>query len=511
MSTEISPSRELDAASIARSKAVALLPAGSHIHISGVCGTGTASVLTLLKSLGYRVTGSDKAFYPPMGDVVRKEADKVFEGYSADNLSPRPALVVIGNALSRSNPEVEYVLANDIPFASMPEVFSALLIGSRDDCPTSVVVSGTHGKTTTSAAAAALFESAGRKPGFFVGGMPKNFSTSIRPVDKSIAAPLRVVVLEGDEYDSAFFAKYSKFHSYRPDIALVTSLEFDHADIYNSIEEIENEFTKFVARVPKTGAILVADSGEHLEPLTAAWEKSKEISARILRYGEKPSSQFRLLKREIVNTKSAVQALQFNLDGKELRCETQLSGAQNAWNLLAVAAIGRLCGLNDEQIKKGIADFSGVLRRQNVIADKNGILVIEDFAHHPTAVQLTLEGLKEQFPGRRLIAVFEPRSNTSRRNFFQDAYAKSFGAADEVIIRKVADPGGYSGTSSEVVALDVDKIVSELQANRKAAAALASIDEIVAKLATNAKRGDLIVLMSNGDFGNLPKLLPAAL
>ncbi|MFN8390416.1 MAG: Mur ligase family protein [Bdellovibrionota bacterium] len=511
MAKTIVPSKELNDESRERVRRVAELKPGARIHIAGVCGTGTASVLTLLKALGYHVTGSDKAFYPPMGDVVRSEADHVFEGYSAENLRERPDLVVIGNSLSRNNPEVEYVLEHDIPFASMPEVFAALLIGDRNHCPTSIVIAGTHGKTTTTSATSVLFDEAGRKPGYFIGGMPNDLPGSIRPVDLAIPVAERVVVLEGDEYDSAFFAKYSKFHSYRPDVLVVTSLEFDHADIYNSIEEIELEFTRCARRVPKFGYLVVEDSGERLGPLVERWKSDPEIAATIVRYGERPSSEFKLLKRTVRPGEGNIrQSLEMELSGLKITCETQLSGAQNAYNLLAVAAVGKLLGLTPDQIQRGIAKFSGVARRQNVIGDKNGILIIEDFAHHPTAVQLTLEGLKEIYPGRRLVAVFEPRSNTSRRNFFQEQYARSFGAADIAVIQELQDTTVYSNTGA-FVPFSVTKLVEDLKANGVNAVSEPNVERIIARLKETVAEGDVVVLMSNGDFGGLPRRLPASL
>lgn len=506
-SRELTPSRELDAASVARAKAVAALPRGAHIHVSGACGTGMASVLQLLKALGYHVTGSDKAFYPPMGDVVRKVADKVYEGYSEKNLVPHPALVVIGNSLSRGNPEVEYVLEQSLPFASMPEVFSALLIGDREHCPMSIVVTGTHGKTTTTAAVAKLFDSAGRKPGYFIGGVPKNLPGSIRAVDTSVPTEQRVVALEGDEYDSAFFAKYSKFHSYRPDIAIITSIEFDHADIYSSLAEIEIEFTRLVARVPKSGAILAADDSETLDRLIPAWAPS--IQAPVYRYGSKPSSAFRLLSRTPLG--GAGQELALSLRGAELTARTSLSGPHNALNLLAAAAAGSLNGLSLDEIARGVSAFEGVLRRQHVVLDRDGITVLEDFAHHPTAVETTLRGLRELYPARRIVAVFEPRSNTSRRGFFQEAYAKSFDSADSVIIQNIVDSGGYWGTSEKREALSVPRLVSEIGQRGPHAVCFETVPEILDYLGTETKPGDVIVLMSNGDFGGLPKSLPERL
>lgn len=508
---EWKPSKELDTDSLRRTTQLGELRPVAHIHISGVCGTGTGSVLQLLKACGFYVTGSDKAFYPPMGDVVRSYCDKLYEGYAPSNLEPRPDCVIIGNSLSKSNPEVQAILEQDIPFASMPEAFAALLIGTREYCPTSVVVAGTHGKTTTTAAIATLLDVAGRKPGYFIGGVPKNLPGSLRRVDESMPVANRVVVLEGDEYDSAFFSKYSKFHSYRPDIVVVTSIEFDHADIYNSVEEIELEFTRLARRVPKEGVILVADEGERLDGIVPIWREDPQIVAPILRYGAKSDSPLRMVSRTPRSDGAQGQALHYLLDGQEIHCSTPLSGDHNAKNLLAAAAVADRCGVAATDIARGVATFSGVLRRQNVIAEVGGRTIIEDFAHHPTAVKVTLEGLKESYAPRRLIAVFEPRSNTSRRAFFQEEYPKSFGAADVVVIQEVADAGGYSGTAGPVVALNVPQIARDIAASGKDAVAPKSVQEIVEYLKTHSRSGDVIVLMSNGDFGGLPKQLPEAL
>lgn len=525
LSPDWAPSKELGADSLERIRYLSTLKKGAHLHISGVCGTGTASVLQLLKSSGFYVTGSDKAFYPPMGDVVRKLCDRVFEGYSAENLTAKPACVIIGNSLSKGNPEAQFVLEHDIPFASMPEVFAALLIKERDFCPVSIVVAGTHGKTTTTAAVATILDVAGRKPGYFIGGMPTNLPGSLRPVDTSIPMTERTVVLEGDEYDSAFFSKYSKFHSYRPDIVIVTSIEFDHADIYNSVEEIELEFTRLLRRVPKEGLILVASEGERLKNLVPVWRSDPQIVAEIRTYGLAPSD-YQLVSREPAELSGANsdnhatshaalgQLLTMSLPevGSEIfKALTPLSGPHNAANLLAATAVAARCGVSLPEIAKGIATFTGALRRQTVIGEVRGITIVEDFAHHPTAVKVTLEGLKEAFKGRRLIAVFEPRSNTSRRAVFQEEYIKSFAAADVVMIQEVAEAGGYNNTANPVTTIDVSQIVSAINNSGKESYALKSVSEITDKLKQLCQRGDVVALMSNGDFGGLPQSLVANL
>jgi len=501
---------EMDQASTERVAAVSRLRAGARIHVSGICGTGMAAVASLLKQRGFYVSGSDKAFYPPMGDVVRSIADEIFEGYSAQNLASRPELVVIGNSLSRGNAEVEFVLEQGVPYASMPEVFSALLIGGRDYCATSVVVCGTHGKTTTTSLVANLFEHAQWHPGYFIGGVAKNFQTTVRVVDERQPLERRLVVLEGDEYDSAFYAKWPKFHSYRPDIVIMTSLEFDHADIYESVEQIETEFIRLAQRVPAAGAILYCDADERLR---AIFSKKTEhgILCQLYSYGEATESVFRLVRRSPLGTSGAGQILELNLRGTIAKVSTKLSGEHNALNMLAAAAVGEIKGLAVEQIEGGLASFEGVLRRQTVVPSGGGIVLIEDFAHHPTAVDVTLRGLKESFPDSRLIAVFEPRSNTSRRAVFQDAYTKAFAAADVVIIQESSAAGVYSNTSGEIAALDVKRIVNHLRSGGKGAYTFGAVAEIKNFILQLTRPGDVVVVMSNGDFGGLIRELSTAL
>lgn len=498
----------LIAESKSRSEKLRTLAPGSHIHISGVCGTGMASVLQLLKALGFYVTGSDKAFYPPMGEIVRKTADKVFESYDAKHLTPKPDFVVLGNSLVKDNPEAVYARENEIPFASMPEVFSALLIGTREECPNSIVICGTHGKSTTTAATATMFESAGRKPGFFVGGISQNFDVSLRLVDKSIPVEKRAVILEGDEYDSAFFAKWSKFHSYRADIALLTSLEFDHADIYESIAQIEEEFTRLFRSIPDTGHIVICDQGKELGEAYLKWREAN-FAAPMYRYGMLENSDFRLVER--IPEEGGQRLRMAFPGGVQISTSTSLGGLYNALNLTGVAAVAHLSGLSPQEIDKGIAAFRGVLRRQQIIANVNNILVLEDFAHHPTAVDVTLEGIREQYPKRRLVAVFEPRSNSSRRALFQQPYVESFRHADLAVIQEVNTPAAFSGTSIPAGMLDVKKMVDDINAKGTDAYCFPEVSQIETFLKETLAPGDVVVLMSNGDFGGLMRSLPPKL
>jgi UDP-N-acetylmuramate: L-alanyl-gamma-D-glutamyl-meso-diaminopimelate ligase len=483
--------------SFARIKAVSALSPGAHIHLSAICGTGMGSVASLLKQRGFYITGTDKRFYPPMGDVVRSLADKLYEGYQEENLSPRPELVVIGNNLSKDNPEVQAVLKNNIPFASMPEVFGALLIGDHHYCGTSIVVTGTHGKTTTTAAVATILETAHRKPGYFVGGVPNNLPGGVRPPDFARAMEERVVVLEGDEYDSAFFAKWPKFLSYRPDILIITSIEFDHADIYENLVEIEREFSRLVSMMPKNGLVLVADHGKSLERLVAGWKKN--APCKVLTYGE--SGDLKLVFRK---PSPEGQKLELKLSKFSVTADAKMGGIQNALNLLAAAGACEFFGLSADEISKGIETYTGVLRRQTVHGlITSGATMIEDFAHHPTAVKLTLDGIKEQYPNKRIVAAYEPRSNTSMRSIFQEDYTAAFGAADLVLLLTVGDGKIYNNTKSEVGKLNVEKLTEDLKSQGKEALVFSSASELGDWILAETGEKDLVVCMSNGDFGGL--------
>ena len=524
--------QDVDNSSIERVNAVRRLRAAAaqtgknrpKAHIIGVCGTGMTAVLQLLKHYGIQTSGSDKAFYPPMGDVVRRTADQVFESYSADNIAADLDLVVIGNSVSRDNPEVQAVFDRGLPYASMPEVFSALLIGERSDCGISIVVAGTHGKTTTSCATAFLLDAAGRKPGYFIGGVPIDLPSGMRPVPQDLAPTDRCVVLEGDEYDSAFFAKWPKFHSYRPDIAIVTSLEFDHGDIYKSIEEIEEEFTKLARRVPAGGTVLVCDQWPRLVKLANTWRSDPEVRASIAMYGNEVGSAYHIKLRAALSDRSVQiadhpenpdpertspgQQLVLELAGSECRAVIGLTGEHNALNLCAAAAAASVVGAGAEQIAEALGRFHGVLRRQTIRYDRKDLTVIEDFAHHPTAIEMTLRALRESYPMRRLIAVYEPRSATGRRSYFQDDYPSAFAPADLVVIQEVLDAGRYSGTGDAIVALDVEKIVQAVSAEGKDARSFDSSAAIEQFLVEQVNQGDLVVIMTNGDFGGMiPKLV----
>ncbi|MDD2942075.1 MAG: Mur ligase family protein [bacterium] len=506
-----------------RSAALSQLEKGSKIHVIGICGTGTGSLAALLKDKGFVVSGSDKAFYPPMGDFIKKTIDQIYCGYSADNLADDIDGFIIGNAIRSDNPEAVAALETGKPYASMPEALSAFLIGERSYCPNSIVVSGTHGKTTTTSLITAMLDYAGRKPGYFIGGMPGDFAKPVRLVAEDVEVAKRSVVLEGDEYDSAWFAKWPKFLSYRPDILLITSIEFDHADIYQTVEQIEDEFVQAISLVPESGFVVACADNERVRAVVERAQTRGLLKAEVVFYGSRDLADY-CISRRTVDPASGLQNVAFTVrttigsgDTRETDSfATILLGEHSALNALAAFAVGRLLGLDRGVIAAGIKSFSGVARRQQIRFQNSSTLLIEDFAHHPTAVKTTLAGLRERYRDWRIVAFFEPRSNTSRRAVFQRAYAESFFAADEAWIRRISSEGVYSkfGDASE---LDVERLVRDIEATGCRSGLLESMDEFLAKAgevlasAQSSQQKTLFVMMSNGDFSGLPDKLTAML
>lgn len=506
-----------------RSLALSCLESGSKIHVIGICGTGTGSLAALLKDKGFVVSGSDKAFYPPMGDFIKKTIDKIYCGYSADNLSDDIDGFIIGNAIRADNPEAVAAISTGKPYASMPEALSAFLIGERSYCPNSIVVSGTHGKTTTTSLITAMLDFAGRKPGYFIGGMPGDFAKPVRLVSEEVALAQRAVVLEGDEYDSAYFAKWPKFLSYRPDILLITSIEFDHADIYENVEQIEDEFIQAISLVPESGFVVACVDNERVRLVVERARVEGRLKGKVVFYGSSDIADYRIASR-VVDPATGLQKVCFSMltsaPSEIARSsgsfETVLLGEHSALNGLAAFAVGRILGLEPDVIVAGIKNFSGVARRQQIRFQNSSTLLIEDFAHHPTAVKTTLAGLRERYQDWRIVAFFEPRSNTSRRAVFQTAYAESFASADEAWIRRITSEGVYSkfGDASE---LDVELLIRDIEATGCRAGLLESVEEFLAKagevLAStrSSQQKTLFVMMSNGDFSGLPDKLTAML
>jgi UDP-N-acetylmuramate: L-alanyl-gamma-D-glutamyl-meso-diaminopimelate ligase len=466
-----------------------LMP-GSHIHLIAICGVGMASLAGLLQAQGYRVTGADQNVYPPMSTYLETIGIGVLSGYSAEHLSSRPDLVIVGNAVSKNNPEAQAVLDRGIPYISFPQALGRFLIGSR----TSLVVTGTHGKTTTTALLAWALTCAGYDPGFFVGGVPINFGSGWSPGRGNY------VVLEGDEYDSAFFDKGPKFLHYRPNKAILTSLEFDHADIYRDLEHLKAAFRRFIDLIPADGFLLVCS--EH----PAAKEVASEAHCPVSFYGDIEPSDWTT--RNVVN-RNGKTLFEPCYQGKtEGIVQIGLFGRHNVNNVLAAYAMGRELGIGHKELVQGLETFSGVKRRQEIKGEIDDILVIDDFAHHPTAVKETIDAIRSAYPGRRLWAIFEPRSNTSRRRLFAGEFARALAAADRVVIAGIYQPEKIPAEIRLSPAEVVDEINRGTGSER--ACYIEKALDIPWLISSEAQQGDIVLVMSNGGFdGVQDKILHA--
>ena len=463
------------------------------IHFSGICGTGMASLAVLLKLRGYSVRGSDENVYPPMSDFLLQNKISVQSGFAADNLVPVPDLVVIGNALSRGNPEVEAVLERKLPYVSMAELLKEYFIRGK----TSLVVTGTHGKTTTSSLLAWVFESARKKPGFMIGGIVENFGSSCHDGKGGI------FITEGDEYDTAFFDKRSKFFHYLPDQLILNNLEFDHADIFDSLEDIKKSFRLLLRLIPQNG--LIAANGDDAN----VHDVLKSAFSPVLKFGLGEACDVRAVDIEV--SESGTKFVVHNKTQKNYpnsqKFALKLSGAYNVLNALGVIVLARHNGISDKNIQAAFDSFKSVRRRQELRGEVNGIAVYDDFAHHPTAIRETIAAIRQKHPGRRLIAVFEPRSNTSVRNIHQQALIDSFSEADEVILttlhRLEKIPAGER--------LEIKQVLKSLIKQKISAFEFPEVKEIIVYLKANCRTGDVVLIMSNGKFDNIHQRLLEAL
>jgi UDP-N-acetylmuramate: L-alanyl-gamma-D-glutamyl-meso-diaminopimelate ligase len=465
------------------------MPEQQHVHLIGICGTAMASLAGMLKQRGFRVTGSDAAAYPPMSDFLASLSIPLAQPYAEANLKPRPDLVVVGNAISRGNAELEYVLDERIPMRSLPQVLQEYFLRGREP----IVVAGTHGKTTTTSMLAWIFETAGLKPSFLVGGIAENFNSSFA------VRQGKHFIIEGDEYDTAFFDKGPKFLHYMPDAALLTSVEFDHADIYPDLEAVKTAFKRLVNLVPRRGLLVAWDGSANVDECIA------RAFCRVERYGfsERADWQIREVRFEPARTTWAV----FHDGQRWADFEFALAGEYNVLNATAAAAIAAGYSIAPETIYSALVTFKSVKRRLEVKAQVNGISIVDDFAHHPTAIAGTLRALRTSYPGCRLWAIFEPRSNTLRRKVFEGELAASLALADQVIIASV-----YRAEAiPEAERLSVTAIVRALQRAGKPARELADADAIVAAIAPELRSGDVVAILSNGGFGGIYDKLPQRL
>lgn len=468
-----------------------LPPTGSHIHLIAVCGVGMASLAGLLHSRGYRVTGSDQNVYPPMSTYLTEVGIHVQPGFHLQNLAERPDLVIIGNAVSRGNPEAEAVLSDRIPYISFPQALGKFLIGARQ----SIVIAGTHGKTTTSALAAWVLKCAGLDPGFFVGGVPLNFTGGWNCGDGDC------VVLEGDEYDSAFFDKGPKFLHYRPQSVVLTSVEFDHADIYRDLDHLTDAFRRLAALISTAGLLVACYDFPAVEEVVNA------ARCRVISYGDDPGNRWSARNIRAEHGRSFFEP---RFKGQsEGQVELGAMGRHNVKNALAIYALVREMGLERNRVLDGFASFAGVKRRQEIKGEQRGILVIDDFAHHPTAVAETIRAVKDSFAGRPVWAVFEPRSNTSRRNIFEREFARALSLADHVVVAGLHQPEKIPEPERLSVARVIDGI--NQSPGKTDARMIDGADDIAAYVAANSASGDIILIMSNGGFDGVQEKILSAL
>ena len=460
-----------------------------HIHLIGICGTAMASLAGLLKQRGVKVTGSDAAAYPPMSDFLAAQGIPVGQPYGADNLKPRPDLVVVGNAISRGNPELEHVLNERIPFKSMAQVVQEEFLQGREV----IAVAGTHGKTTTTSMLSWIFESAGRSPSFLIGGIAENFSSSYA------LRPTQHFVIEADEYDTAFFDKGPKFMHYFPDAVVLTSVEFDHADIYADLDAVKTAFKRLVNLVPGRGKIIAHDAQQNLDEVLA-----KSFSA-VERYGFSERAEWRINDVRYAADRTTWKVHKGTQLWHEL--EFALAGEYNVLNATAAAAMASHYEIGQEAIAQALKEFKSVKRRLEVKAEVNGITIIDDFAHHPTAIAGTLKALRARYAGRRLWAICEPRSNTLRRRVFEKELAESLAVADEVVIASIFKPEAIK----ENERLRVASVVEMAKKSGRKARELADADAITAALATELRGGDVVAILSNGGFGSIYEKLPKAI
>jgi UDP-N-acetylmuramate: L-alanyl-gamma-D-glutamyl-meso-diaminopimelate ligase len=458
----------------------AMLKKGAHCYFIGIGGIAMAQVALLLQEMGYQVRGSDSALHPPTDELLHDGNIAVEQGYATAHLSPSPDLVVIGNAVSRGNPEVEAVLEQGIPYLSLPGVIEEALLDGRR----SAVVAGTHGKTTTAALLAWLLVAGGIDPAFLVGGVPLNFGQGYR------AGKGEWVVLEGDEYDSAFFDKGPKFLHYRPRVVILTSIEYDHADIYPDLEAVKRAFRQLIAIIPLDGTLIACSDDAVVGEVIA------EARCPVETYGQRglwsPHGIWETALGTIFSLRRG--------DEKLGELEVPLWGEHNIGNVVAAVAAASCIGLSFARIREGLLAFQGIRRRMEVVGETGGITVIDDFAHHPTAIRETLRAARSRFPGRRLWAIFEPRSQTMRRKVFQEELASALGEADLVVLGKPFSPP----TTGE--ALDPQMVVEEIKRHKGDAAVryLEGTDQIITHCVAATASGDVIVVMSSGHFEGLP-------
>ena len=455
-----------------------------HFHFIGICGTAMGSVAAALQNRGYTITGSDQNVYPPMSDFLIKNNINVSVGHDENNIPDKVDLVVIGNAMSRGNVEVESVLNRKIPYTSLPELIKRYFLQGKRN----IVITGTHGKTTTSSIIAHLLNDNGLNPNLMIGGIPLDIGEGGRFTESEF------FVIEGDEYDTAFFDKRSKFVHYMPEIVVVNNIEFDHADIFNNIEEIKLSFKRMLNIVPENGIVFVNGDDNN------AVEVTENCRAPVIKVGANDDCDFKI---ENLNLESFYSSFSI----KENSYQLPMDGEFNVRNAAMAIAVTDFLNIDQQNIIESVSKFSGIARRQELRGEEKNVKVIDDFGHHPTAIAATIGALKQRYPDSKIWAIFEPRSNTSRRNLLQSELEDSLSQADGVIISEVPNPEKVP--DGEL--LDVESVIENLSSRGKEAFIGLSPDDIVNKLIPLTSSGDTIVVLSNGGFGGIHEKLLEAL
>ena len=455
-----------------------------HFHFIGICGTAMGSVAAALQNRGYTITGSDQNVYPPMSDFLIENDINVSVGHDENNIPDKVDLVVIGNAMSRGNVEVESVLNRKIPYTSLPELIKRYFLQGKRN----IVITGTHGKTTTSSIIAHLLNDNGLNPNLMIGGIPLDIGKGGRFTESEF------FVIEGDEYDTAFFDKRSKFVHYMPEIVVVNNIEFDHADIFNNIEEIKLSFKRMLNIVPENGIVFV--NGDDND----AVEVTENCRAPVIKVGANDSCDFKI---ENLNLESFNSSFSI----KENSYKLPMDGEFNVRNAAMAIAVSDFLKIDQQNIIESVSKFSGIARRQELRGEEKNVKVIDDFGHHPTAIAATIGALKQRYPDSKIWAIFEPRSNTSRRNLLQSELEDSLSQADGVFISEVPNPEKVP--DGEL--LDVESVIENLSTRGKEAFIGLSSDDIVNKLIPLTSSGDTIVVLSNGGFGGIHEKLLEAL
>ncbi len=454
-----------------------------NIYLIAICGTGMTALAGMLKECGYDVTGSDQNVYPPMSTFLDKIGINVNIGYDEQHLEPPPDLVVVGNAMSRGNPEVEAVLEKKLNYISLPVALKEFFIRGKYSC----VVTGTHGKTTTSSILAWVLESAGRDPGFFIGGIPENFGRGFK-VGKGDH-----FVSEGDEYDSAFFDKGSKFLHYLPDLVILNNIEFDHADIFNNLDEIKISFSRMIRLIPRNGYLVSCWDDSVVREL------SKQSYCNLVTFGANPEAEWRA--EDIVADNQVTRFTVFHKSTLFGKFETPLHGQHMINNCLSVIASAHLLELSAEEISKGLKSFKNVRRRMQYLGEVKDVQIFDDFAHHPTEVKATIGSVRSKFPQKKIWAIFEPRTSTSKRKIFEDKYVEALSVADSVVMT----PLFAQEKVPENERLSIENVREGLSRRGIPAWVVAADDEMANFLLEKVSPGDVLLFMSNGDFNQVPQ------